>query len=140
MTRKATTMVERLGPKAQAQIAHILSQAELRKAVPTAKLTKYRNVATIYKSVQGFERRYDSKKEAEQAAKFDNLLKIGMIAWWLPQISVPLPGGVIYRADFLVCWTKTGLQWFDVKGRDTQASINKRKQVKALYGISVEIV
>ena len=118
---------------------------ELAQSIPifralTEKPRKYRNTPTIYKSIQGFERRYDSKKEATHAAHLDHLIKCGPVSWWLPQVSIPLPGGVIYRADFLVMWRASGPSFVDVKGRDTQASINKRKQVKALYGITVEIV
>jgi len=104
------------------------------------KRPKYGNTRTSYKSILGFERVYDSKKEAKFAADLDVALKAGFILWWLPQVSIPLPGGVIYRSDFLMMDKKKGPVWYDVKGRDTQASINKRKMVFALFGIEVQIV
>ena len=106
---------------------------------PETQPRKYRNTPTIYKSIQGFERRYDSKKEADFAAKLDGEISLRLVLWWLPQPSIPLPGGVIYRADFLVCDSGGRVGFIDVKGRDTQASKNKRKQVFALFGIKVEL-
>ena len=105
----------------------------------TEKPRKFHNTPTVYKSTQGFERRYDSKKEADFAAKLDGEISLRLVLWWLPQPSIPLPGGVIYRADFLVCDSGGRVGFIDVKGRDTQASKNKRKQVFALFGIKVEL-
>ena len=112
---------------------------ELAQSIPiyralTAKPRKYRNTPTIYKSIQGFERRYDSKKEAAFAFGLDHTE-----GWWIPQVPFPLPGGVTYRADFMHVGADGKPRFYDVKGRDTQASINKRKQVFALYGITVEL-
>jgi len=75
------------------------------------------------------------------------------IAWFLRQVPFRLEGGVVYRADFVVVLTNAEIQrtsfedflssravevW-DAKGRDTQASINKRKQVLARYGVEVRL-
>ena len=142
------SIIPALGPDVQRQIAEDYRKRPVRSETdkawraaypPETQPRKYRNTPTIYKSIQGFERRYDSKKEAAHAAHLDHLIKCGPVSWWLPQVSIPLPGGVIYRADFLVMWRASGPSFVDVKGRDTQASINKRKQVFALYGITVEL-
>lgn len=120
-----------------------MTAAEYRAEIEAPKPSKYRNRRTVYRSIQGFERTYDSKKEADFAANLDHQLRAGLIGWWLPQPSFPLPGGVTYRADFLIMNMVLRIpQFYDVKGgaRDTQASINKRKQVKDLFGIDVEIV
>jgi Protein of unknown function (DUF1064) len=108
--------------------------------VSPKRASKYNAVRTAYKSVQGFERVYDSKAEAEFASSLDLMIQCKGVIRWLPQIPIPLPGGVKYVADFLVFYTDGAHKYFDVKGRDTQASINKRKQVKAMFGIDVEIV
>ena len=100
----------------------------------TEKPRKFHNSPTIYNSIQGFERRYDSKKEAAFAFGLDHTE-----GWWIPQVPFPLPGGVTYRADFMHVGADGKPRFYDVKGRDTQASINKRKQVFALYGITVEL-
>lgn len=143
-----------MNPDIERQIAERAKAEELRREklrkncfgeefyLPKRK-AKYRNVRTEYTSIQGFTRTYDSKKEADYAVQLDNAIKAKLARWWIPQPSFPLPGGVTYRADFLVCGfkrTHNDVHVIDVKGRDTQASINKRKQVLALYGITVEIV
>jgi len=103
------------------------------------KRAKYGNRRTTYKNVYGVERTYDSKKEAEHAAYLDRAKRAGLIEWYIPQVRIPLPGGVAYVADFMVKWPRSGIQWIDVKGRDTPMSAAKRKIVKAIYGIEVEL-
>lgn len=132
--------VSDLSPEAQRQAAEQLrGQFKPQRGTGTPRPAKYGNRRTAYKSVLGFERVYDSIKEANFAADLDVAFKCGFILWWLPQVSIPLPGGVIYRADFLMMDKQKGPVWYDVKGCDTQASINKRKQVHALFGIEVEL-
>lgn len=104
------------------------------------KRSKYSNVRTEYESDQGFVRTYDSKGEADHAAKLDYGIRAALIKWWLPQVTIPLPGGVKYRADFMVAWADGRITFQDFKGADTQDSINKRKQVLQFFGIDVEIV
>lgn len=61
------------------------------------------------------------------------------IAWITRQVPFELEGGVVYRLDFLAERTigPPWVEFWDAKGKDTQASINKRKQVKARYGVAV---
>lgn len=103
--------------------------------------SKYGAIRTEYRSTQGFARIYDSKLEANHAATLDLLIRAGEVARWLPQVPIPLPGGVKLVVDFLV-WPQGGGEptWQDCKGTETQASKNKRKQTKDLFGIDVEIV
>lgn len=133
MKRRGISLSD-LSPSAQAQAARqIVGDIE-------GKPNKYHAQKCRYKSTQGFERVFDSKKEAAEAVKLDLALRAGIIKWWLPQVPIPLPGGVRYIADFLIGDLSGGVRWRDAKGRDTQASINKRRQVLAIYGIAVEIV
>jgi Protein of unknown function (DUF1064) len=134
------SIIPALGPDAQRQIAEDYRKRPVRSETdkawraaypPETQPRKYRNTPTIYKSIQGFERRYDSKKEALFAQRLDTWIKYGTgkLQCWLPQIPFPLPGGVTYRADFMVLFDDGKIVFYDVKGRDTQASKNKRKQV-----------
>jgi hypothetical protein len=107
---------------------------------PQPKPSKYRNIKTYFKSVQGFGRTYDSIKEAKYAAGLDQLMVAGQIRCWLPQVSFPLPGDVRYRCDFMWIDNDWKVRFFDVKGKPTQASLNKIKQVLDLFGVIVEIV
>lgn len=105
--------------------------------------SKYFNKKTTYKSVQGFERTYDSIKEAKRAEELDGLLKARLVRWWFPEPRIRLPGGVNYYPDFQVCWETEGNVTFEdvkAKDRETQASKNKRKQALAIFGIDVKIV
>ena len=86
--------------------------------------------------------------------------------YFLRQVPLHLPGGVVYRVDFLVVrpsrhtHVEVGarsdvghhsrpvfdpgapvlIDFEDCKGFDTKDSRNKRKQVKAVYGIDVRLV
>ncbi len=130
------TSILSLGPDAQRQVREQL-QAHAKPPTPTP---KYKNRKTVYRSTQGFERCYDSKFEARTAAYYDHLIQIGMLRCWVPQVPFLLPGGVRLVVDFMLMWTGGEVTFADAKGRETQASINKRKQVKAIYGVDVEIV
>ena len=123
-----------LGPDALRQAKEqILAQAR------PPKKSKYSNVRTAYKSTQGFERIYDSKGEARYAATLDHGIEAGLIKWWLPQVPIPLPGGVKLVVDFLVQWTDR-LAFMDFKGVLTREAANKIKQANSLFGIDVELV
>lgn len=53
-----------------------------------------------------------------------------------------LPGGVKAILDSVQVWqdgARTTVIWEDAKGRDNQTSKNKRKQIRALYGIEVQV-
>ena len=104
---------------------------------------------TAYKSVQGFTRTYDSKAEAKRASELDMMLRAGDIHWWIPQVPFPLPGGVVYRVDFMISNKLYRdsveidgqlIAFEDVKGRITPVSKMKIKQVEEIYGIEIEIV
>ena len=103
-----------------------------------AKPNKYRNVKTVVDGIT-----FDSRVEA---ARYDTLVllrKAGAILWFICQPTFHLPGGIRYRADFLIVWNDNGIKRVsveDVKGAKTRVSINKMKTVEALYGIKVDII
>lgn len=143
MSRRGISLAD-LGPAARAQAVSKIA-ADVARHPPGIILksghrNKYGAERTPYRSRQGFERVYDSKKEANQAMYLDGLIRSGSLKWWLPQVPIPLPGGVKYIADFLIGWSDGTVTFRDTKGKMTQASKNKIKQVKAMFGIDVEIV
>lgn len=111
-----------------------------------AKSPKYRNKRTV---VDG--RALDSKLEAARYQELKKLQAVGAVKWFITQAPFRLPGGIIYRADFLVVWLH-GLDPMnrpthhepvtveDCKGARTRVSINKIKQVEEIYGIKVHII
>lgn len=124
-----------------------------------ARAAKYANVPT---EVDGI--RFDSKLEAKYYVELDLRRKAGDIAYFLRQVPFHLPGGVIYRVDFMVVslhreyaiqmgkvpklraldksldFNPLQIHYVDCKGWDTAASKNKIKQTEALYGVKIELV
>lgn len=96
---------------------------------------KYRNVPTV---VDGM--RFDSKAEARRYGELKLLRHAGEVRWFIRQAPFHLPGGIRYVADFLIVWSDGRTSVEDVKGTMTRVSANKIKQVKALYGVDVQIV
>lgn len=102
---------------------------------PAKKPRKYRN--TPAKSADG--KRFDSKIERDYYEQLLLRWKAGDILWFVRQVTFELEGGVDYRADFLVV-TPAGVEVVDTTGLMTQVKANKLKQVRARYGIDVQIV
>ncbi len=98
------------------------------------KRSKYNNQRAEYNGVW-----YDSKKEAAFAQELDLKRKAGEIAWWCRQPQFVLPGGVIYKPDFIYV-DQIHLVPFvvDVKGVRTQEYKLKKKQVEAIYNVRIE--
>ena len=129
-------------PKVQAQIDAAFRGKTAAPIQEPAKPRKYLNIPTAYASIQGFERKYDSIKEAQRAAALDGLVRAKLVRWWFPEPRIRLPGTVDYYPDFLICWEPDGVVTFEdvkAKDRETPASRNKRKQTLAIYGIDVKI-
>jgi hypothetical protein len=82
---------------------------------------------------------FHSKAEANYYSYLKHLQATGIIAFFLRQTPIHLPGNTKYLADFLIFYTNGNVRFVDVKGRDTPTSILKRKQVEALYPITIEI-
>ena len=115
-----------------------MSVAEWRKHLHQP-VRKYRNIRV---EVDG--RKFDSKLEAKRYEELKQLGQLGQVAWFTTQVPFRLPGGIIYRADFLVVWGPNpgagGVTVEDCKGARTRVSINKIKQVEEIYGFKVEII
>jgi hypothetical protein len=82
---------------------------------------------------------FDSQLERDYYEKLLLRWKAGDILWFVRQVTFKLEGGVKYRADFVVV-TLACVEVVDTTGVMTQAKTNKLKQVKARYGIEVQIV
>lgn len=84
--------------------------------------------------------RFDSKKEAAHYDRNKLLIESGAMVFQLRQVPFHLPGGVVYRLDFMEFYTNGDIIFVDVKGRDTAQSKQKRRQVEALYPIEIVLV
>ncbi len=95
---------------------------------------KYNAKKTV---VDGY--KFDSQKEA----RYYTQLKIrampgGDVLYFLRQVPFHLPGNVTYRVDFQVFYTDGRISYIDVKGKITKAFIRDKKQVEALYPVTIE--
>jgi len=110
-----------------------------------AKRSKYGNVKVHLEGEV-----FDSQLEYDCYCWIRLRKQAGEVAWFLRQVPFRLEGGVVYRADYLVALNDSvapvsltggcsAVEVWDAKGRDTQASINKRKQVLARYGVEVRL-
>jgi hypothetical protein len=78
-------------------------------------------------------RRYDSKLEAAYADKLLVLQRAGTVLGWLEQVPLHLPGGVVYRCDFLVFYADGRAEFVEVKGMETESWRAKHRMVAELY-------
>ena len=114
-----------------------------RLAKDEGKAPKKRKYANVRTQVDGIW--FDSKLEARRYVELKLLQRTGQVEYFLMQVPFHLPGGVVYKVDFFIKWRTTMLRpphitLEDTTGKDMQAKTNKIKQVKALYGLDVEIV
>ena len=93
-----------------------------------AKPSKYRNVRTEYNG-----KMYDSKREAAFAAELDLRQTAGEITGYLEQVPFRLPGGIVYRADFLIVGKNGELRLVDIKGVETDVFKLKAKLMQVSY-------
>lgn len=63
----------------------------------------------------------------------------GELLWFLRQVSFPLPGGVIYRCDYLTALRAGGNEVIDAKGVLTKEFVIKAKQMLDVHGIDILI-
>lgn len=117
------------------QYADLIRRRSAPVSLPPKKKSKFKNIRC---------QSHDGKNFASRLERdyYEQLLlrwKAGEVLWFIRQPSFDLEGGVIYRADFLVV-TASGVDVIDTKGCLTPESKNKIKQVKARYGIEVQLV
>lgn len=111
-------------------------------------VTDYRRMARGHKysanAVTEDGQRFDSKLERDRYRHLQKLKLAGAIQFFLRQVRFDLPGGIIYRLDFLVrnhvSNTATPVTYEDCKGFMTPESRNKIKQTEFLYGIEIDII
>jgi len=80
--------------------------------------------------------KFRSKKERNRYIELTALKDSGA-CWFLRQVPFYLPGGTKYVLDFLVFWKNGSVTFEDVKGKRTPMCIMKKKQVQALYPITI---
>lgn len=101
--------------------------------------TKYNNRKT---EIDG--KKFDSRHEAECYLQLMARVAAGELRCVCRQVKFDLPGGIVYVADFVAYTPDLRLEGvYDAKSEITAQNrvyINKRKQMKAIYGIEIREV
>ena len=88
--------------------------------------------------VDGF--RFHSRKEADYYVYLRAMRTSGRIKYFLMQAPLHLPGNIRYVVDFIEVWANGEIKFTDVKGFRTAIYRLKKKQVEALYPITIQEV
>jgi hypothetical protein len=83
---------------------------------------------------------FDSKKEMLRYLELRAAREGGAVLYFLRQVPFDLPGGIKYRIDFMIAWADGRISYEDVKGYRTDVYKLKKRQVEALYPITIEEV
>jgi hypothetical protein len=113
------------------------AQAELDRTAKPSKPTRSGKYAN--QSVRIDDIRFDSKREGAYYARLKRERAGGLIRMFHRQVVFDLPGGVTYRCDFQIINNDNSVRYVDAKGVETDVFIMKRKQVRAIYGIEIEL-
>jgi len=105
-------------------------------AAERPKKSKYGNIRV---EIDG--KKFDSKHEARAYMEFVARVQAGELRAVLRQVPFDLPGGIRYIADFVTITPDMKIGGvYDAKSAATRKNrvyINKRKQVKAIWGIEI---
>lgn len=94
---------------------------------------KFKAVQTLRDGIK-----FQSKREALYYDQLKLKVKAGLVVFFLRQVPFDLPGGIKYRCDFQEFHADGTVHFVDVKGHRTPQYIDKKKQVEALYPITIE--
>ena len=83
--------------------------------------------------------RFASTAEGKRYCELRTLKACGEVTRFHRQVIFDLPGGTRYICDFQIFWADGRVTYEDVKGFETSEFKLKRKQVRALYGVEIEI-
>ncbi len=87
-------------------------------------------------------KKFDSQHEAAVYAALISRIKAGELKTVLRQVKFDLPGGIVYTADFVTIDNAMRVEGvYDAKSEATKkirVYINKKKQMKAVWGIEIK--
>ena len=95
---------------------------------------KYHNIPTMADG-----KVYASKREARRHSELKLMQEAGEIRGWAEQVTFLLPGGIRYRADFVVLYPGGRYEVEDAKGMRTKEYQLKRR-LMAEMGIEIKEV
>lgn len=106
---------------------------------PIKKRTKYGNKRVEIDGIW-----FDSQHEANVYQELMLLVRAGELKTVCRQVKFDLPGGIVYIADFVTIRPDLSIEGvYDAKSpatRQNRVYINKKKQMKACWGIEIQEV
>lgn len=82
---------------------------------------------------------FDSKAEASYYLRLKARVLAGEVSYFLRQVAFHLPGKTRYVCDFAEVLADGRIRYVDVKGMQTEVFRLKKRQVEALYPVTIEI-
>jgi hypothetical protein len=64
----------------------------------------------------------------------------GHVLFFLRDVPFHLPGGTVYRLDFMVFYASGEIRFIDVKGVETPVFKIKKREVEAIYPVEIEVI
>lgn len=84
--------------------------------------------------------RFDSKREAKAYADLMVEKRAGIILFVLRQVPLHLPGGTRLVVDFVVFYADGSVRFLDAKGMETDSFKIKKREIEAVYPITIETI
>ena len=81
--------------------------------------------------------KFPSKKQAAYYSELKLKVQAGLVLFFLMEVPIRLPGGVVYRCDFVEFYADGEVRFIDVKGFRTKEYIIKKKMVESLYPFKI---
>jgi hypothetical protein len=96
---------------------------------------KFRAVATEHDGI-----RFASKREAKAYADLMLEKRAGTVLFFLRQCPLHLPGGTRLVIDFIVFYADGSVRFLDAKGMETDSFRIKKREIEAVYPITIETI
>lgn len=84
--------------------------------------------------------KFISRLESRWYSIIKDMQDSGEVLFFLRQVPFHLPGGVTYRADFMLFFTDGRVEVWEAKGFPTPEWVIKKKLVESLYPIEIKVV
>lgn len=84
--------------------------------------------------------RFASKREAKAYADLMLEKRAGKILFMLRQVAIHLPGGTRLVVDFVPFYADGSVRFLDAKGMETDSFKIKKREIEAVYPITVETI
>jgi hypothetical protein len=112
-----------------------ITAQEFKDIIQKKRHSKYKSKTTIVDGIS-----FQSKLEAQYYQKLKIRQQAGDIKYFLRQIPIRLPGKISYWCDFMIVENDGSIRYVDTKGFETSEFKLKKKQVEALYPITIEVI